>query len=198
MTERPIYFRQPTADAMVRAVLDGFKTQHREPVQVSLPDTWRPTKLDWLHSNAGPERRSYGFWINDRAAYVSPFGGPGDLLWVREAWAAERCGYCDDGYDDQECTCFASPRYRASWPQSMPPYSGVWRSPIHMLRDACRITRVVNRVWIELLQDISEEDARAEGFHRREHFIRAWDSIYATQGDGFDENPPVIGCEFEK
>ena len=191
MTERRIYFRQPSADAMVRAVLAGTKTQHREPVKPQ-PETYEGEsglqfELPGWHGSLGVEKFVRGY---------NPFGGPGDLLWIRECFAS------GGGINGLPIV------YRADWPDcrrpcdSGVPYGGgfpdeKWTPSIHMPRDACRIVRPVKRIWIEQLQDISEADAVAEGFRRREHFIRAWDSIDAAKGYGFGENPWVWACEFE-
>lgn len=189
MTERSIYFPQPTADAMVQAVLADRKTQHRQPVKPS--DSYR---------------------------VCSPFGEPGDRLRVQEAWLLSDLVYHDDNLkmhyraDQQPHKCCPPglPVPRGNYKAAQEIYkrhetervaarksTNSWRSPANMPRWACRITRVVKRVWVEEVQDITEADAVAEGFQRREHFIRAWDSIYAAKGCGFDANPSVWGCEFE-
>ena len=116
--------------------------------------------------------------------------------------------------------------YRADWPDCRRPCnSGVsygggfpdekWTPSIHMPRQASRLTLLVKRVWVERVQDISEADAYAEGvtdewplsmpylsgFGGRavlNNFATLWDSIYAAKGNGWDENPWVRGCEFER
>lgn len=75
----------------------------------------------------------------------------GDRLWVREAWA-------------QPALC--PPQYRATSTERIgywDPRIGPWASPIHMPRWASRLTLIVESVKVERLQDISEDDARAEG-----------------------------------
>jgi len=78
-------------------------------------------------------------------AVKSPYGKPGDRLWVRETWAPDFEPYefiyrADDGM-----------------------FASRWRPSIHMPRWASRITLEVESVRVERLQDISEEDAIAEG-----------------------------------
>src|SRR5687767_4129390 len=73
MKERPILFN----GEMVRAILEGRKTQTRRIVKP------QPARFN---GRAGGEW--IGWPINDRGElFQSPFGGPGDQLWVRETWA---------------------------------------------------------------------------------------------------------------
>lgn len=133
MKEKPILFSAP----MVRAILEGRKTQTRRIVK-----------------NA-PLLRNGSLHGNDYLEFVKqcPFGNVGDQLWVREAWAPHadmpRAAIyrCDAGGDYQDNV---TPNFR-------------WRPSIHMPRWASRITLEITGVRVERLQDISEEDAKAEG-----------------------------------
>ena len=92
--------------------------------------------------------------------YPCPYGEPGDRLWVRETFRL---------FDSrQECACYDScscskhhgkPIFRATYPDD----EGPWSPSIHMPRWASRIGLEVVEVREQLLQDISEEDAVAEG-----------------------------------
>lgn len=96
--------------------------------------------------------------------FVCPYGEPGDRLWVRETWALESLG------DDGERIVWAADR-AAAWrsePKEIYFLESLytprkWRPSIFMPRWASRITLEVTGIRIERLQDISEEDARAEG-----------------------------------
>lgn len=85
----------------------------------------------------------------------SPYGKPGDRLWVREAFAID-----DNGHEEW-------PVFRADGSPLpvLPPSRGPsrWKPSIHMPRWASRITLDITAVRVERLQDISEEDAQAEG-----------------------------------
>lgn len=137
MKERPILFSAP----MVRALLDGAKTQTRRVVKPQ-PDSISPDGMParFFHQRA----IGSGYPVQIRC----PYGQPGDRLWVREAWAPKAI--------DPECTTVA---YRATDDEC----NGPWKPSIHMHRWASRIDLEVTGVRVERLQDISQSDARAEG-----------------------------------
>lgn len=125
---------------MVRAILEDRKTQTR-----------RICKIDPLDGFDNPN-------CAENLA-LCPYGVAGDRLWVREAWARESDLIA---YDKGGNPIF----YRADHPtglfhDSMEPMH--WRPSIHMPRWASRITLEITKVRVERLQDISEEDAIAEG-----------------------------------
>jgi hypothetical protein len=158
MKERPILMSAP----MVRACLDGSKTQTRRVVKpgnlggANLPSR-QPTP-NWNSVSYGP-----GIWSDD-AGFSSrcPYGVPGDRLWVRECWA-----YNPDFGQNLNFVCYrADPGHE---------YDGLrWRPSIHMPRKACRIVLEVTGVRVERLQDISEADARAEGVRQMRDGSGCW------------------------
>jgi hypothetical protein len=91
-----------------------------------------------------------------RSALVVPIRyHPGQLLWVRESWAKTAVAPIVATIDNPMVV------YREA--DSRTDYGGPWKPSIHMPRWASRITLEVTAVKIERLQDISEEDAEAEG-----------------------------------
>lgn len=109
-----------------------------------------------------------------------PFGVIGDRIWTKEAWAS---------VDDND-----SPRvlYRAD-PMFDGAHEGIvsweWRSPFFMPRWASRATLEIVNVFPQPLNDISEDDARAEGatlMHRvsDDHWFGLNDAP-RTEGDEF-------------
>ena len=141
MKERPILFSGP----MVRAILDGRKTMTRRIVKQQADNggycqSLDPDKGVWLVHNGGSIR--------------CPYGQPGDRLWVRETWSAWTGGMTSCGEE-------RAPQieYKAT-SQS----EGPWRPSIFMPRWASRILLEITDVRVERLNDISEEDAIAEGF----------------------------------
>lgn len=161
MKSRPILFN----GAMVRALLDGSKTQTRRVAKGERAS--RGMESGWY-------LKPYGFVTNQQFAKAAcPYGQPGDRLWVRES-------YMPDPDDDgtwaytQYMGCKGSPLsdipmkfrkpenciYRATW--DGPELAG-WKPSIHMPRWASRILLEIVSVRVERLNDISEEDSRAEG-----------------------------------
>lgn len=165
MKERPILFQGD----MVRALLDGSKTQTRRMC--------KPQPVADARFSGGyfiPGKGKGGVQISVEAPYVGiacPYGKPGDRLWVREAW---RTLNVHDHVPPRELTG-AKVSYDASTLRTEPSiWWGKKRPSIFMPRWASRITLEITDVRVERLQDISEADAEAEGCDRL-----TWDG---TQG----------------
>ncbi len=160
MRERPIPFSAP----MVRAVLAGTKTQTRrvvkpQPFQEDR-DICRPSTGWAVVDRQGAIQR----WDPGHIRQSCPYGQPGDRLWVREAWRADRAF---DAVPPRSIPV-GSPTFmeasRDSWlggPHDGQP--GALRPGMFMPRWASRITLEVTGVRVERLQGISEADAQAEG-----------------------------------
>lgn len=133
--ERPILFSGP----MVRAILDGRKTMTRRVVKPQ-------------HEFAPSMRTGKACWEN------SPFGEPGDTLWVRETFAL---------YGMEAAPEHERPRFYRADDDAKPGYATppdiTWKPSIHMPRWASRITLKITDVRVERLQEITEADAKAEG-----------------------------------
>jgi len=179
MTERPILFSAP----MVRALLDGSKTQTRRVVK-DLPP-WTITEIVpsasgcglWLPNGPAPSGRGMasGHWR------PCPYGQPGDRLWVKESYRfldtfddASPAGVGDRsllaGYPKPWAPLhFEADGARREWKHvsSLPPCGlpqpGKLRPSIHMPRWASRILLEVVSVRVERLNECSEADALAEG-----------------------------------
>lgn len=139
MKERPILFSGP----MVRAILDGRKTQTRRVVARRGWDGYVPGVHD-------PEK---GIVPDPKLCYVKP----GMRLWVRETFASEVPG----------CETRGGFSYRADHvdPRGDGPANPMrWKPSIHMPRSASRLLIEVVGVRAERLQDISEDDCDAEGY----------------------------------
>jgi hypothetical protein len=161
MKVRPI----PFSDPMVRAILAGTKTHTRRVVKAgAAPDgIWghcqgvgmgRVYRLD-----EPPPAGAQPWWKRggvNGAADRCPYGVPGDRLWVREAWAAPHS--CDH-LKPREISESTPIHYLASEERG----GLLWRNPLFIPRWASRLLLEVTAVRVERLQDISEEDARAEG-----------------------------------
>jgi hypothetical protein len=190
-TTRPIIF----SDEMVRAILDGRKTQTRRVAKVT-SEGCRPGLLTPL-AGFVPRRP-------EQHVEYCPYGQPGDRLWVGETW---RQAYPQTSYS-------LGLVYRADRAKAlgMDEYSQrhEWRPSIHMPRWASRITLEITGVRIERLQEISEADARAEGAEPYMHvthpsreglrhvdgFHGLWESIHCP--DSWGANPWVWVIEFRR
>ena len=178
MTDRPILFSAP----MVRAILDGTKTQTRRVVKPQ-PYIDAQGNFCWNGGNfgqnfSGPHIQAIASPLpNSRTGRVyCPYGKPSDRLWVRETWMPD-APHDGTWASMQFYGCKHSPLsdiperfrkaehciHRASW--EGPPLVG-WKPSIHMPRWASRITLEITGVRVERLQDISEADAKAEGVTR--------------------------------
>lgn len=155
--ERPIIFSGP----MVRAILEGRKTQTRRVVKRS-----GDMEFDPVGPHYGPYWLPYATKADGKDAKVRcPYGKPGDRLWVRETHAVvPRSAFrCSTGVQQT-----LSPNnehdaviYREGWERST---GGIrWRPSIYMPRWASRITLEITGIRVERLQQISEADAMAEG-----------------------------------
>ncbi|MDZ0181502.1 hypothetical protein [Klebsiella quasipneumoniae] len=216
MKERGMIFNAE----MVRAILDGRKTQTRRIMKAQPSEDFTPMNMaleadykarwytpgivdkDGYLQPAGKE--VFGV-ANENEGYSCPFGAVGDRIWVRETWA--RYNIDQDSHDMA---------YRATIPEDWPE-SGRWRPSIHMPRWASRITLEITDVRVERLNAISEEDARAEGIidggclncgepepcgcanpepDATDAFAYLWQSIYGQES--WNANPWVWVIEFER
>jgi hypothetical protein len=200
--ERPILF----SGAMVRALLDGSKTQTRRPVKPQ-PEVSAHGNLmgEWL-------RRPLDGLILPKLQDISihcPYGQHGDHLWVRETFFAygrwETRFSAKKGRDEWhfvDMTLLTGRKYRYEGALPNAQRAGAtpawWRRPsIHMPRAASRITLEVTDVRVERLQAISAADARAEGIEFQEHLIagqvcRSWRAYGSPNGwypEGVDTAP---------
>ena len=209
MREKPILFSAP----MVRAILDGRKTQTRRIIK---PQPSKPF--------GGIFCDGVKWWTGDSLTgeVIETIRVPyavGDRLWVREAWA-EACELDDNDKPSSEMRTY----YRADgepfsrWldPDTDEWRDGVkWRPSIYMPRWASRITLEVTAVRVQRLQEISPEDAEAEGVFRyvaeysinkifRDkrgeaaigYFSGRWETLH---GDGsWDLNPWVVALTFRR
>ena len=176
MREHPLLMKGPP----VRATLEGRKTQTRRPIKCGcnhLHKGGNPVKLfgDWSlskppHQYAGGDlyywrgkRPELGDWIetvqtdvDDCLTSLVPctLGQTGDRLWVRETWTEATHG--PKGPAD----CL----YRADDNRGVEDLAEAkWTPSIHMPRWACRLVLPLVSVRVERVQDITEEDAKAEG-----------------------------------
>lgn len=176
---------------MVRAILEGRKTMTRRVVKNKCALSWL------LPTGFTPE------FVTNSENHLCPYGQVGDRLWVRETF-----GQCD--------RVVPHVIYRADGESPNPDFK--WKPSIFMPRKYSRITLEMTNVRVERLQDISEEDAKAEGIEQidglwknylpegilgwisiddpRESFRTLWTSINGPES--WNANPWVWVVEFKR
>ncbi|MEX5875712.1 hypothetical protein AB6H26_11135 [Providencia hangzhouensis] len=190
MKERGIIFNAE----MVRAILDGRKTQTRRvmkpqpvPINNGANHVWYCDKIKADLDVKDALQDGIVGWYG-LISSVCPFGGVGDRLWVRETFAllGNEDGVCVDWNDNilKAGEEQAARIYKASCEQkdgdyglwSIPDdadwkphtdnhkYEGTWTPSIHMPRWASRITLEITDVRVERLQAASDDDFKAEGY----------------------------------
>jgi len=196
VNEHPILFSGP----MVRAILDGSKTQTRRIVPID------DTPIS--QTSAGPTNaanvRYLGMYLKCDApagsATVSarvrcPYGEPGDRLWVREGFAP--------AYDE-----FSRPAFMADWTGASADVvpRPKFKPGIHMPRALSRIDLEIEAVRVERLHDITGPDILAEGFlfspgcklpEGRALFGQGWDKINGRRAS-WTSNPCVWVITFRR
>ncbi|KNZ70293.1 hypothetical protein Tfer_0853 [Thermincola ferriacetica] len=197
---KPIIFKTD----MVRAILDGRKTQTRRVVKINRQPITSPEE----HLELSEEGVTY-YSVNSMSGYYKPPYQPGDILWVRETWAGN--GYIDGKQlfvykaDLDECGRIDS--------ENLDEIDIKWRPAIHMPREAARLFLRVVDVRVERLQDITEEGAKAEGvvpFKKdsecdcwsdglyRTAFQYMWNEMYGWNPNSWDTNPWTWVIQFER
>lgn len=202
MKEHPLLMQGP----LVRATLAGLKTQTRRPVKTeSLPDpgyVWAECLCREIDPSDTP--------CPTCSVRFPGIPEAGDRLWVRETFQAWRkVGHESDEWEPigVKAASFGDTiEYRATSKST-----GPWTPSIHMPRRACRLVLPLVSVRVERVQDITEEDAKAEGVERisagpgwecwmgygpssscktaRDSFRALWISIYGEAS--WDLNPWV-------
>ncbi|HBS1995974.1 hypothetical protein [Klebsiella quasipneumoniae] len=208
---------------MVRAILDGRKTQTRRPIK------WKQTRFTEIGER---EDGSKWPWSEDAEHacdfwHPCPFGAVGDRIWVRETWSSDfanyypndRVWYAADNNRQLDIDMVDGVRGIYS-PESDVHVPFRWHPSIHMPRWASRILLEITDVRVERLNAISEEDAEAEGINMEalydsqdcydciaDHnmtgrptvtgaFKYLWESIYGEEG--WKSNPWVWVIEFKR
>ena len=221
MTDRPILFKAE----MVRALLDGRKTQTRRVLKLhpSIDNksftVFPPEEI--IELTPGEFRAGVCHYLSTGA-----LSGPykigytvGDRIWARETFVVEsnfnidsNTGYprpFNDGrpakytnYHHDGGSYWEQCHYRATDEKPELSYDDVdgphcrWKPSIFMPRWASRITLIVTDVRAERVQDISEADAKAEGGQKLA-FAGLWERINAKRGYGWEANPWVTPITFE-
>ena len=217
MKERPLIF---TAES-VRAILEGRKTQTRRVAKPFADNVRIVNGVPKAYSPGCPEG-----WV-----IASPYGVPGDRLWVREGFhlcvqpahgtqgtaGKPYCVFPDGGQTFSWCGEYHPPlpKYDPGAFDRLPPK----KSPLFMPRWASRLTLEITDIRVQRVQEISHEDALAEGCRGLnwvasspyiagphtddgelpvEEYQRVWNEINAKRGHSWASNPWVWAITFKK
>ncbi|AUU95497.1 TPA: hypothetical protein GL276_13555 [Klebsiella pneumoniae] len=217
MKERGMIFN----GEMVRAILDGRKTQTRRPIK------WKQTRFTEIGER---EDGSKWPWSEDAEHacdfwHPCPFGAVGDRIWVRETWGVVSHAFSDDGLmidwvPDRPATAIHEMPFGNGYYSGYAIYAAdgdftwgdddgyedgrsCWKPSIHMPRAASRILLEITNVRVERLRSMSQDDARAEGVIAASGpmeaglaFRELWDSIYGEES--WKANPWVWVIEFKR
>lgn len=213
MAIKPILFNTE----MVRAILDGRKSCTRrinkDANEYTVPDMdfYNADRRTYAVHNYSDKEHKNKLSIAERTCPICP----GDVLYIRETWT-EECGkyYYRADYDSDyldPCETLSG-GYPASC-RNHPGCDGCmatstrihWHPSIHMPKEAARIWLKVTDVRVERLQDMTDDDAEAEGCFDYTStalgFPDVWDST-VKKSDlyryGWDANPWVWVIEFER
>ncbi|WP_462217512.1 hypothetical protein [Klebsiella variicola] len=195
---------------MVRAILDGRKTQTRRPIK------WKQTRFTEIGEREDGSKwpwsedaeHAFDFW------HPCPFGSVGDRIWVRETFQGPLFdfdlmdSYCKDStpFEKSEfCVYKADGVPAPEFYDADDELHSCWRPSIHMPRWASRILLEITDVRVERLKSISDRDALREGCSAADMksgdcvadvFARLWASIYGS--DSWNANPWVWVIEFKR
>ena len=185
---------------MVRAILDGQKTQTRRPIQAPGNEyCYEKLLCDWGLSRNPKIIDGELHWQlqtkvdASKIFVVNLIYQPGDILYVRETFSIDKNG-----------EYVYRTNYGTTEDDSFTPSMFKWKPSIHMPKEAARIFLKITDVRVERLQEIQyTNNAEKEGFYGNDtvdsqyYFCLAWDSIYKEKGYGWDDNPFVWVIEFE-
>lgn len=201
MKERSKIFTTPE----IQAILRGNKTMFRVPVKL------KEFGLSTTNGYKYQFRDKQGRWndVTDETMFkFFPFH-IGQIIWVRETWCYVMLDHAPDLLEGMDSQTVYKASVHEDWMKyAKEKYGYQWHPSIHMPRSASRITLEVTGIKAERLQDISEEDAKKEGyvstakltesgddytgFYASEHFLESWRKKHPVYS-----NPWVFAVTFK-
>jgi len=199
---------------MVRAILEKRKTQTRRVLMLPRWSTglWEHFELE----DGADENIPMTICQNTGclAQIQCPYGKPGDRMWVKETWGIDPNDWFPNPSPWDINFMLNKIQYKADWGNE--PYHWGWHPSIFMPRWASRLTLEIVNISLEHLQDISEEDAVAEGCHHniglvpapmeppeydgisaRQDYRELWDFLNAKRGHPWEANDWIWRIEFK-
>ena len=219
--EKPIIFNSE----MVRAILDGRKTQTRriikpQPIwEKKQPNSLKAAGWKWKTKKVG-----LSAWVEiDKflceLTQYCPYGKVGDTLWMRENMRTLVCqshnktweyGEFEIEYIADKTIIRCPDEHEEWWRHNWHIRPAITIPSIHMPKWAARIFLEITNIRVERVQDIIHKDMRAEGvngiycgpglqdFSYEKPFMNLWNSLNAKRGYGWDKNPFVWIIEFKR
>lgn len=219
MSERQILFSAP----MVRAILEGRKTQTRrvfnpqprgDVASLAHIGTFVKTGRALFAARDAARQPVNAFPIGSHSVkddIACPYGKAGGHLWVRETLRLHADGNWHRGADDSLIELAQDDErvsYMIAWAHHQ---ERDYCPSIHMPRFACRLVLELTKVRVERVQDISDDDAIAEGIEPSDvgdaneeaafnaaAYAELWDALNKKRGFGWDINPWVWVLEFKR
>ncbi|HFY9931984.1 hypothetical protein [Klebsiella pneumoniae] len=220
MKERGMIFN----GEMVRAILDGRKTQTRRPIK------WKQTRFTEIGER---EDGSKWPWSEDAEHtcdfwHPCPFGAVGDRIWVRETWGVVSHAFSDDGLmidwvPDRPSTAIHEMPFGNGYYSGYAIYAAdgdftwgdddgyedgrsCWKPSIHMPRAASRILLEITDVRVERLQSITLGDICKEvgcglyDFRPATYGFQVWEELWKSiyGAENWQANPWVWVIEFKR
>jgi hypothetical protein len=195
--EHPILMSGPMVCATMRATNPKTNTRRiclpQWPIDAvvkehsAVPGLWLPYTSDGRVMNSHQANRK------DHCDMFCPYGQPGDRLWMRETWKTHKLY---DPYAPSQIDSGAAVYWLADDTKKLngPEDWGKTRTSIHMPRWASRLTLEVLTVRVERLQDISEDDAKAEGLVRLAGHPNAYQCAVSKKFHVQAEHNEFCGC----
>lgn len=218
VNEVPIIF----SEAMIHAIQEGHKSMTRRVVKLprhaklmtDIASVNPDGKDGWVAWGPRPVTDEFSMQCYPNGGgFKCPYGKPGTRLWVRETFSLYR-GFADDTLPDAPVIYRADKDGCGQYPVMLNGHCVLvnqrnpWKPSIFMPRRASRIALEVTSIKVERVQDITEDDAIAEGMEiipigtstwsNRQSFAILWDKINAKRGYAWASNPWVWVVSFRK
>ncbi|HKM07716.1 MAG TPA: hypothetical protein VJ869_12100 [Sphaerochaeta sp.] len=197
----------------VRAILDGRKTRHSFPVKPQPQEhseveigMWSPTGID-KHGMAYPKPEVWGMSFESFGfghIGVCPHYKVGEIVYVKETWKVA---------ENVTVNSVAPVLYKAECNSFALANIDNWKSPLFMPEWASRIHLEITDIKAHRVQDITEEEAMAEGIRPMytilpgectgltndavDEYADLWDSLNAKRGYPWESNPWVFAYTFK-
>ncbi len=198
---------------MVRAVLDGRKSQTRRVIKIQSENKDFAGGWQFTFSNKHPYKYASLEAIECDIESYCPYGQPGDRLWAKETFQIHKWPSIFSSGSKIAKDPFSEDvviYYKEAVEKQGEQFTN-WKPSVHMPRWASRITLEITNVRVERVQDMKHEDFLTEGMNpcpkgheptectcTMNQFQYLWHDLYSKKGYGWDKNPWVWVLEFKR